>query len=163
MKEIKLTQGQVALVDDEDYDMLMQYKWCAHKQGCGDFYAVRTIKLDGKNYTIRMHRFLMGLTKGEKLVVHHKNHNTLDNRKINLINCTHKENLRHQKPQKRITSSIFKGVTWDKTKNKWMSKLQHNGFCRFLGYFTDEKEAAKAYNEAALKHFGEFALLNEIA
>ena len=163
MKQIQLTQGQIALVDDEDYGLVSQYKWWAAKNYDGTYHAVSKEKIGKKRVVLRMHRLIMGVKYGEKQVVHHKDHNTLNNTRDNLEICTYQQNSRHQvKLRTRKTSSEYKGVSWKKSHNKWQTHIGIGGKRKRLGYFTDEKEAAKAYNDAAIEHFGEYALLNEI-
>lgn len=88
MRQIKLTKGLAALVDDDDYDRLNQFKWCASFHD-PNFYAVR----GGPDGLIRMHREVLGLKRGDKRVGHHINENTLDNRKENLEACTNNKNM----------------------------------------------------------------------
>lgn len=168
MKTIPLTHGQYAIVDDDDYEWLSQWKW-----GC-DFqrtkmYVVKNAYLGGgrknpRRKKIRMHRLILGLQEGE--ICDHKNGNGLDNRKSNLRKCTILQNNQNRKPMvtkngKRTLSS-FKGVSFNKLESKWIAYIRNNGQLVFLGYFTDEREAARAYNEAAKKYFGEFAFLNTL-
>ena len=85
MKQIKLTQNKVALVDDADHDWLSQWKWYAVKDYSGDFYATRNSSWKaGKQHTIRMHRQILGLERGDKRISDHINHSTLDNCRSNL-------------------------------------------------------------------------------
>lgn len=163
MKKIKLTQGQFALVDDADYDDLNQYKWYALKEHDGNFYAARmSSRREGNRFVIRMSRQILRLKFGDRRQADHRNHNTLDNRRGNLRVCTHQENQRNQKHQKRKTSSQFKGVCWCKRRKKWQTQIYINKKVKFLGYFETEEEAALAYNEGAKKYHGEFAHLNVI-
>ena len=161
MKQIPLTQGQYALVDDADYVWLNQWKWCAFE--CRDyFYAIRrSIRTneDGKHYLIYMHRQILGLGYGDPRQGDHIDHNTLDNSRDNLRICTHQENLRNRKSSQN-TSSQFKGVCWDKQYQKWQVDISINGKHKKLGRFAVEKEAALAYDAAAIREFGEFAYLN---
>jgi len=157
VKEIPLTKGQVALVDNEDYERLMQWKWHASRSET-NWYARRAIVSDGRNITTAMHREIVDAMPGE--YVDHINHNTLDNRKCNLRKCSQSENLANQKPQRRITSSKYKGVCWYKAYNKWQVTIKVNGKSIFLGYFEQEDEAAKAYDNAAQEYFEEFAYTN---
>ena len=159
MKEIQLTQGKVALVDDNMYDYLNQWKWYASKLG-GKFYARRSVRIN-KKYAgyLLMHRFIMNPDIG--LVVDHQNGNTLDNRKCNIRICTYSEN-RMNSVKTIYNKSGYKGVCWHKTGNKWVSKIEINKTVHYLGLFSDLKEAAKAYNDAAIKLYGEFAKLNII-
>ena len=159
MKQIKLTQGQFALVDDADYDWLNQYKWFAHKSR-GNFYAGRMSPTKkGTRYAIRMHRQIFGLEHDDKRDTDHINHNTLDNHQENLRICTHRQNMKNQKKRPNTTSK-YKGVCWKKKEKKWYVRITVDGNRISLGRFTDEKEAATAYNKAAKKYFGNFAYLN---
>lgn len=158
MKKIPLTQGQFALVDDSDYEFLSQWKWYANKLH-GNFYAMRGIKKGGKQFIILMHRQILGLEKEDKRQGDHKDHNTLDNRRSNLRICTNQQNLMNMKSHQNTTSR-FKGVSWVKSRKKWVAQITINGTVKFLGRFTEEKEAAEAYDEVAKKHFEEFACLN---
>lgn len=155
MKEIKLTQGKVALVDDEDYEYLNQFKWCAHKE-CNTYYAVRNAKNNGKWFTQYMHNLIIGI-----IGVDHKNHEGLDNQKHNLRIANKSQNAMNNRPLENMTSK-YKGVSWFKERNKWRCTITPSGKSVHIGYFIDEVEAAKAYNEKAKELFGEFANLNII-
>ena len=158
-KEIILTQGKVAIVDDEDFDYLNQFKWYAHKMN-NNFYTQRSNRINKKYAgTLYIHRIIMNASKGS--VVDHINGNTLDNRKCNLRICTHGQNIRNQKININNTSG-FKGVCYRKDKNKWRVVLQLNSKKIHIGYYLNIIDAAKAYNEAAIKYHGEFANLNKI-
>ncbi len=156
-KQIPLTQGYVAIVDDEDFEGLAQHKWYAHRGHGGDFYAVRkTRDTNGEQRMVRMHRIIVGASPGED--VDHENHDTLDNRRRNIRRCTRAQNQANSRKM-RGTSSRFKGVSWHKGMRKWQAGIARNGKSRHLGYFDDEHDAGRAYNAAAI---GEFALLNEV-
>ncbi len=161
MKRIKLTQGKYALVDDSDYEELSKYKWHARYNICTDsFYAMRTSpRRKGKHYGIYMHRQILGLERGGKRQGDHRNHNTLDNRQINLRICTSQQNHRNRKPRSDTTSK-YKGIYWNKRDKKWLASITINGEPKYLGCFEQEEKAALAYDDAAKKHFGKFACLN---
>lgn len=158
MKKIPLTQGRVALVDDEDFERLNKYKWCTFKTRYGGFVAVRnTPKVNGKRGLIYMHRQIMGAPDG--MDVDHRKNNTLDNQKHNLRICTRTQNLRNSLPRKNC-SSEFKGVSWHKSTKKWRAYINSGGKQQNLGVFGQEESAARAYDKKAVELFGEFAHLN---
>ena len=159
MKEIQLTQGKVALVDDEDYEYLMQWKWFANKKG-STFYAVRSLHSNNVRKTIFMHRLITN-NINTKMQTDHLNGNGLDNRKINLRICTTSQNSMNRGLQINNTTG-FKGVNYDKFSNKFRAQIRVNNIYKNLGYYIDPKDAARAYNEAAIKFHGEFANLNKI-
>jgi hypothetical protein len=159
-KEIQLTKGKVTIVDDEDFEYLNQWKWSTNSAKPERFYAWRNKRIDGKVNMIYLHRFILNITD-RKIYVDHINNNSLDNRKVNLRQCSHSENERNKDKTKR-NSSRFKGVCFDKSCNKFFSLITVNRKRIWLGYFIDIKDAAKAYNEAAIKFHGEFAKLNNI-
>lgn len=98
MKEIKLTKGFSTLVDDEDYDYLMQWKWFARKSK-NKYYASRSIRINKKQFMIQMARVIMNTPNG--MEPDHYNHNTLDNQRSNLLNCTHQENCKNITDERR--------------------------------------------------------------
>lgn len=165
MKEIQLTKGKFAQVDDEDFEYLNQWKWYAYKMG-QTYYAARKDRINKKQRTIKMHRIIM-LVSDKFLVIDHINHNGLDNRKQNLRICTQTENLRNSRKHKNC-SSKYKGVSIHNQKTltgstvKWCAFIYINNKQKYLGVFESEIEAAKVYNEMAKIHFGEFAELNAL-
>ena len=160
MKKIPLTQGQFAIVDDEDFEELSRYKWradrCASSQ-C--FYAVRSMygQLPSK---VSMHRQVMNAQPGED--IDHRNHNGLDNCRSNLRHCTKSQNAANRRGLSVNNTSGFRGVTWDKQCTKWRARLDVNGKRHHLGLFSAKEDAAKAYKKAATQQFGQFASLNTI-
>lgn len=157
-KQIPLTQGKVALVDDADFERLNQWKWRSEKRG-RTFRAIRTAYSPEtmKRKTVLMHRQILKATSRQE--IDHRNGNGLDNRKQNLRFCTHYQNLGNARKRKNC-SSKYKGVSWCKRTQKWLSQIMHNYKNIHLGSFDSEIKAAKAYNKAAIKYFGEFACLN---
>ncbi len=157
MKKIPLTQGKFALIDDEGFEEISKYKWCAHKNGHGQIYAVTNIKIGKKYATQRLHRLIMGLAPGDKRIVDHINRDFYDYRRINLRLCNHGQSLANRGPW---GAGQFKGVSWQKRDKKWCARINKNRKCYYLGYFDDETEAAMAYDKKAKELFGEFAYLN---
>lgn len=153
MKEIPLTKGAVAIVDDDMFDYLSQFNWFLHPAG----YAVRNICRNGKKTKIRMHREIIGTPDG--METDHINNNRLDNRRENLRICTHSQNRMNSSLQSNSTSG-YKGVSYFKPAKLWKAELMLNNKHVLCKYFHSPEDAARAYNEAAKKYFGEFAKLN---
>jgi len=161
VKEIRLTQGQVALVDDDMYDHLIQWKWFARLSMGRWWYAERESQsIGGQHHRIYMHREIMQTPDG--LFTDHINSDGLDNRRENLRICTNAENQHNQQKQKRECSSSFKGVSWDKIDKKWQAHIRVNLKQIRLGRFDSEIQAALTYDEAAKEYYGEFAKTNFI-
>lgn len=157
-KEIPLTQGKIALVDVEDYEWLMQWRWCANKNNSGLFYAISYRK--NENKLTKMHRVIINTPKG--MDTDHANGDGLDNRRCNLRICTKSQNSINKKIQSNNTSG-YRGVYRVKSRKKcWRVGVEINNKRKTLGYFNTKEEAALVYNEAAKKHYGEFARLNNI-
>lgn len=156
MALIELTKGAFAIVDDEDAELLSRFSWQLNDRG----YAVANVGVGRKHVTIeRMHRIIMKAPDG--IDVDHISGNRLDNRKQNLRLATRTQNLWNKKKASG-TTSIYKGVHWQRQIKRWRAKITVNRKQLSLGCFLNEVDAAKAYNEAAKKHFGEFALINKI-
>jgi len=154
VKEIPLTQGQVALVDNEDFETLNQFKWCAQwAPDAQTFYAQRR---EGKKI-IYMHRKI--LDAPDRVKIDHRNHLGLDNQRSNLRFATGNQNQANSRISKRNTSG-FKGVSRYRKKERWKAQISKNNRSIFLGYFNHPEQAARAYDAAALKYFGEFACCN---
>jgi len=159
MKQIKLTQGKVALVDDEDFEWLNQWKWYAIRDNL-TFYAVRKSPMVNRKtrQLIRMHRII--LNSQDEEIVDHKDHNGLNNLRNNIRNCTQSQN--QQNRIGRFCTSRFKGVSWRKDRKRWLVTIVVQKRKMYIGMFKSELDAAEAYNMAAKKHFGNFAYLNFI-
>lgn len=144
---IPLTRNMNAVVDVGDFDFLSRWNWIAHKSS-SRFYAVR-------RPDIKMHRVVMRCPPDKE--VDHENHNGLDNRKENLRICSHLRNGYNRLPYK---GRPFKGVYFRKDSGKWRAYITCETKRIHLGNFPTALEAARAYNEAAVKYHGEFARLN---
>lgn len=158
MKHIPLTQGKQAIVDDDDYDFLMQWKWHAHKFG-HLYYAERTETSTEKRKTIRMHRLLLNAPK--ELVVDHKDHDGLNNTRNNIRMCTITQNNTNRRSEKH-SASKYLGVCWFNRKQRWFASIRFNKKLIHLGSFINEKDAALAYNKRAAELHGEFANINKL-
>lgn len=153
MKTIPLTQNKVALVDDEDFDRVSAFKWHAQKSRKWRNYAKRNIlRADGGQTTQCLHQFLMPGVKS----IDHRDGNGLNNCRDNLRPATNQQNQRGFKHKRIGASSRFRGVCWHSEHQKWGSYISVSGKRLHLGYFLDEELAAKAYDCAARRFFGEF-------
>ena len=142
-QEIQLSQGKFAIVDDEDYEWLSQWKWCAYRRGCNIYAARMGKKLKGKQETIHMHIEIIG--KKEGFVTDHINGNGLDNRRENLRHVTRRQNQQNRHNE---TTSKYPGVSWAKRDRMWTSNIFINGRLKHLGYFNNEADAYNAYCKA---------------
>lgn len=147
----------VTVVDDDDYDYLMQWSWHAMKAR-NRFYAAGSQCFSDKTVIhFLMHRLIMKAPP--EVFVDHRNRDSLDNRKENLRICSNGQNLGNSTIPHTNTSG-FKGVSRNRQRDKWRATIQINGTSKQIGVFQQPKDAAAAYDDAALKHFGEFALTN---
>jgi len=143
---VPLNHDKFALIDDEDYQLVSQYRWRWFE---GRNQAITTLKYP---VSITMHRFILNAPKGSE--VDHKNGNGLDNRRANIRICTRSENMRNRRAWKLKpdSGSSAKGVQ-RLADGRYQAHIT-------LGTFETEQEAAEAYNRAAQAVFGEFARLN---
>jgi len=146
MKTISLTKGMVALVDDEDYARLSKYKWCAVETGQRLFYAARGVK----NRLVYMHRDVMELATGDNICVDHIDFNGLNNQKTNLRKTTKSYNFKHRRPI--AHTSKYRGVYWDRNRNKWKAQASINGRMFAIGRYDLELDAALARDEFVRKN-----------
>ncbi|MBS4195368.1 HNH endonuclease [Lederbergia citri] len=155
-REIPLTKGKVAIVDDVDYERFGEFKWhCV-----GGKYAARSVGGRKNKRMVYLHREVLEAEEGQ--IVDHINGDKLDNRKSNLRIVTSAENLYNTSIRSDNTSG-YKGVVYVEDCNeKWEARIHKDGKKIILGRFETPEEAACAYNEKALELFGEYARLNEI-
>lgn len=163
MKQIQLTKGKVALVDNGDYARLSRYKWyarCTHKRYW--YAACSSTKQDGTQTILLMHRLVLNTPIGMRS--DHISGDGLDNRRSNLRVCSHAENIRFQRLNRKNTSG-FKGVTIrkDVPQKPFRAHITVKRKQIHLGYYPTAETAAQIYDDAALKYFGDFALLNNRA
>lgn len=159
MREIPLTQGKVALVDDEDYERVVVTNWCAVKSEGGIWYALSAITTNGRRIYPLLHRFILNAPAGRK--VDHKNRDGLDCRRENLRFATTSQNAMNMR-RSRSSSSPFKGVSFvNRSLSKpWRAQIKINGKAIHLHLHTTAEGAARAYDAKAKELFGEFARLN---
>lgn len=149
-----MNRGRFALVDDEDFDRVSKIHWFVNDNGyamAGGFHGMPT--------RARMHRFILGKKAGK--YTDHINGDKLDNQRANLRVCTNAQNMRNIPPKKQNTSG-FKGVTWQEDCKRWKAQIKVNYKNIHIGIFKIKEDAARAYNEAALKYFGKFAWINTV-
>ncbi len=157
-RQITLTQGQIALVDADDYEILSQWRWFAHWDKSGHrFYAARLVTIGRKKQKyVSMHRFLLSFPA---LKVDHIDRNGLHNWRNNLRVATDPQNGVNRKLQIN-NGSGFRGVYYRKDSRKWGAFLKLDQVHVHLGLFPTAEAAAHARDGEALKRFGEFAVLN---
>ncbi len=148
MKQIALTQGEFALVDDDDYENLIRFKWSIIKLKRRSY--ARSV-IVGKHYY--MHRLIMDAPAGVE--VDHVDHNGLNNSRSNLRFATRVQNI-HNSRKRTDNKSGHVGVYWNKAHQKWNCQIGINGKRVFLGHSSDINEASEMYKKAAKNHFGEF-------
>ncbi len=158
MKQIPLTKGLFAIVDDEDYEYLNLFQWRALKHRTGKHYAIA--KIDGKH--ILMHRMIMKVSNRLD-IVDHRDGFSLNNARSNLRVCTNSQNMMNRGPVKH-RGNEYKGVVKIERKMKtcWKAQIGLNGRTRCIGFYNTPKDAAIAYNQKAIELHGEFAFLNAI-
>jgi hypothetical protein len=155
----KNAAGRSALVDDQDYELVSQYPWYAlEKLKAGHRpngpYALSHIYSDGRDTNILMHTLITGWP-----LVDHIDHDGLNNQRHNLRSATDSQNGANRRPQQGC-SSAYKGVYWHKPRQRWAVSIIVDGKRHYLGNYTDEEAAARAYDAAALAAWGAYACLN---
>ena len=162
-RELPLSQGLVTLIDAEDYEKVGCFKWSARREVFRNgikWYARRNVKINGKRTTVLLHRVILGVSP--EVDVDHWNNDGLDNRRSNIRVCTCGQN--NANATKRVgTTSRFKGVCWDSKAKQWVAQIRVNHKKVRIGYFTNEEQAALAYNDRAHGLWGAFARLNVLA
>ena len=149
--------GDKFIFDEKYLSLVEKHTWHINDSG----YVVTNCNKGNKKTILRLHRLISGC--GEEKIIDHKNHDLLDNRECNLRICGYKDNNRNRKKIYNKHSSEFKGVHLDTRKNKrWISTITYNNKSIHIGTYSNEIDAAKAYNEKAIELFGEFAYLNDV-
>lgn len=158
MPRLKLSTGEFTFLDSEDYLKFCKYSWYGHKNG-KTTYVERMKCSKGKRISIKLHRVILKAPPGVE--VDHINRNGLDNRKCNLRLASRIENCRNLS-KRSGGSSKYKGVDWRAAHKKFRARITVNKRLIELGYFESAKKAALAYDRAAVKYFGVFALTNKM-
>jgi len=151
--EITTVNGDIVLIDVEDYKKLSKYKWYTVENQTGIVYVVRY----ANHKTIAMHREIMSPPKGKH--VDHIDRNGLNNLRSNLRICTPSQNLCNAK-KRRDNTSGFKGVSFYKRTGKWEVSIKKDYKTKHLGHYATAEEAAKVYDKAAKELHGQYAVLN---
>jgi hypothetical protein len=159
MKEIPLRNRQGVIVaftqvDDDMYDYLMQWRWQLHSNR----YAARAIGPRESRRALLLHRVVADVPDSHD--VDHINHNKLDNQRGNLRIATRQQNMQNRPKYKHNASSQYKGVSFDRQRNRWRASIRVNKKAVSLGSHQTEIAAALAYNHAATRYFGDYANLN---
>ena len=151
MKLISLACGSKVKISDTDFSKVNKLSWCIHSRGYAHAYY--------KGKKVLMHRFIKGLgAEDSKIQVDHRNSDRLDNRRSNLRLADNAKNQANRR--KTVGISKYKGVTFDKCRNKWIAQIKVDQRHIFLGRFDKEKDAAMKYDKEAIRFFGRFARLN---
>jgi hypothetical protein len=159
MRIINLTNGKVALVDDDDYDNINQYRWTT-KKNRNTFYAMRRIVVNGVRTTITMHREILGLPPGNGEITDHCDQDGLNNQKNNLRIVSPKINSWNIRIHSNNTSG-YRGVYWNKGCSKWIALITNeDGKLKHLGCFNEKTDAAHAADNAIRLIRGKYAILN---
>ncbi len=155
VKAIPLSQGEWAFVDEDDYGRVVEHNWCAvNAAGSGATPIIYARRSDG----VYMHAFILGVVRNRGIECLHGPRGTLDNTKRNLRIGTRADNQRDRVSTG--STSRYKGVSWNFQSRRWSVKITAGTVYQFLGYFSDEVEAASVYDEAARDLHGDFARLN---
>jgi hypothetical protein len=160
---IPLSKGKHAIIDEEDFELISQYKWSAtepdHRRS---IYARTNVKgVDGNYYTERMHRLLLGLQKGDGKIVDHVNGNGLDNRKTNLRVSSRSDNAANVAIH-RGNKSGYKGVSFRKDRCLWRTEIRRHGLNVYKSYSKCVHLAGRKYNDNAVRIHGASVWLNEV-
>lgn len=158
IRYIPLTQGKIAVVDAADFEALSHWNWFAmrshpRRANC-KWYAARR---DEQKHWVTMHRMIIGALPG--VLIDHRDGDGLNNRRTNIRIASPTGNAQNRRPRVGNTSG-FKGVSWDSRAERWHVQIAINGKNTHVGHFDLKEDAARAYDVAALRHFGEFAYLN---
>ncbi len=153
----KNARGRVALVDDEDYELVMQYRWWVQERTTPGHRSGPYARTDAGKYPVRQALFMHNLLAGPR--PDHIDGDGLNNQRANLRPATAGQNGVNKRKRTRATSR-YVGVSWNRMQKKWHARITSEGLTRSLGYFSSQEDAARAYDAAARRVFGEFARVN---
>jgi hypothetical protein len=158
--EIDLGKGHVAVIDDEDANLVAGFKWYAMKAE-GKYYAAGWKHMPPGRFFVHLHRLITNAQPGE--IIDHADRDTLNCRRSNLRRATRQQNVWNRGPTRRQTTSKYKGVFFCRATGRFRARIVLNYKAIYLGYFDSEEDAARAYNAKAMELFGEFAYLNSVS
>lgn len=150
---ILLSDGSIAVCDGCFYERVKTHNW-----SISHGYAYFTDNNTSPRRTEKLHNFILNHTPSD-VIIDHINGNKLDNRLVNLRFVSYKENIRNSSSKNNSTSG-FKGVSWDSSRNKWIASIQHGGKTHHIGRFDNEEECARAYDKECMRVYGRYAKLN---
>jgi hypothetical protein len=158
--EIALGRGHVAVIDDEDADLVTGFKWYPMKTKEGKIYAAGWKHVPPGRFFVHLHRLIMNAQPGE--IIDHADRDTLNCRRSNLRRATRQQNNWNTGSNRNQSTSKYKGVCLCRRSGRYIAQLRHNRVRIRIGYFDSEEDAARAYNAKATELFGEFAYLNSV-
>jgi hypothetical protein len=159
--EIDLGKGHIAIIDDEDAELVVGFKWYAMKAPHGKFYAAGWKHMPPGRYFVHLHRLIANAQPTE--IIDHIDRDPLNCRRSNLRRSTTHQNCYNKGPRQRPHSSKYKGVFQCRKTGRFRAQITFRGKRTYLGYFASEEEAARAYNEKVIELFGEFGYLNPVS
>jgi hypothetical protein len=159
--EIDLGNGHVAIIDDEDADLLTGFKWYGMKTKEGKVYPAGWKHIPPGRFFVHLHRLIANAQPGE--LIDHIDRNPLNCRRSNLRRATHQQNACNKNPLRNPGASRYKGVFFCRKTGRFRAWVTLNRKRIYLGYFAKEEDAARAYNAKAAELFGKFAYLNPVS
>lgn len=160
MRTILTSKGEPIYVDDADYEWLAVFAWHLDQKGYAKT-GIRCSDCKSGHSSLKMHRMIMGLERGDLREIDHRDGNPANNQRYNLRICNSGQNQKN-KGRVSFNSSGYKGVSWYPARGKWHARIKVDGKCIHLGLFESAEDAHKAYCAAADKYHGEFANHGEV-
>lgn len=155
-REIPVSKGLVAIVDEEDYPEISKFTWHARKDGHFYYPATWVGPRKTRKY-VMMHQMIMGVIPGKK--IDHIDRKPLNNSRSNLRHVDHRTNCLNTAMWASNTSG-YRGVSWHQVRRKWRACIGVHGKMIDIGHFSSAEDAARAYDQAAREFFGEDAFVN---